>query len=333
MVKIAFVIPYFGALPSFFDVFLSTCSHNKTIDFLLFTDQNLDSYKLPENVVKHTMTFADAVRLYKARLGSSIALNKPYKLCDFKPAIGYIYEDYLRQYDWWGHIDIDTVLGDLRAFLSDELFQKYDKIGVSGSCSLYRNDQSINCLFKKSKYGAQRWEEVLSDSINRGYDEYWSWTREDKKDTINDILKKENVTIYNFSDFFDVRTFYDNLYRVCFDGKIWHRYKKVSFGLVENGKAYCITKDNGKWNREEVAYIHFQKRIMDSSSYLGGDILCVPNRFISYDSANKRLLEKWWRKSMIHKVIDYSRMKYLFKKTKYKLAEKTYSLRHRKKMI
>ena len=43
-----------------------------------------------------------------------VTLDRPYKLCDFKPAYGFIFGEYLKEYDYWGHCDIDIVWGDLR---------------------------------------------------------------------------------------------------------------------------------------------------------------------------------------------------------------------------
>ena len=39
--KIAFVVPYYGKFPDYFPLWLKTCGTNPTIDFLLFTDENM----------------------------------------------------------------------------------------------------------------------------------------------------------------------------------------------------------------------------------------------------------------------------------------------------
>ena len=46
-----------------------------------------------------------------------IYLDHPYKLCDYKPAYGYIFPEYTKGYDYWGHCDMtDCIFGNLRKF-------------------------------------------------------------------------------------------------------------------------------------------------------------------------------------------------------------------------
>jgi hypothetical protein len=80
----------------------------------------------------------------------------PYKLCDFKPAYGFLFEKHLTGYDFWGHCDLDIIFGDIRAFMTHELLENYDVISsrhdyVTGSFALYKNTPEVNTLFMKSK--------------------------------------------------------------------------------------------------------------------------------------------------------------------------------------
>lgn len=54
--KICFIIPYFGDLPKYFQLFLNSCRHNKAYQWILFTDDNT-KYIFPENVRKINMKF------------------------------------------------------------------------------------------------------------------------------------------------------------------------------------------------------------------------------------------------------------------------------------
>ena len=76
---------------------------------------------------------------FEKKLGFPVALNSPYKLCDFKPSDGEVFEDYLNDYDYWGHCDVDLIWGDIRKFVTDELLEKYVRIFSRGHCSIYRN--------------------------------------------------------------------------------------------------------------------------------------------------------------------------------------------------
>ena len=60
MHKLAFVIPYFGKLPTGFPLWLASCRQNPSVDFLLFTDDRT-GYDYPENVRVEYTTF-EAVR-------------------------------------------------------------------------------------------------------------------------------------------------------------------------------------------------------------------------------------------------------------------------------
>lgn len=46
MKKIRLIIPYFGKLPKFFPYFLLTAKRNQKIDFLIYTDQNVDQFEV-----------------------------------------------------------------------------------------------------------------------------------------------------------------------------------------------------------------------------------------------------------------------------------------------
>ena len=75
----------------------------------------------------------------------SIYLDHPYKLCDYKPAYGYIFAEYAHGYDYWGHCDMtDCIFGNLRKFLSDDFLSGADKFMFLGHMTLYRNTDEIN---------------------------------------------------------------------------------------------------------------------------------------------------------------------------------------------
>ena len=42
----------------------------------------------------------------------TMTIEDAYKLTDFKPAYGEIFQDYIIQYDFWGFTDIDLIYGD-----------------------------------------------------------------------------------------------------------------------------------------------------------------------------------------------------------------------------
>ena len=100
MKTIGIVIPYFGKLPPFFQLWLQTAKSNSSIDFHIFTDD--DSVFSDENIYVHRMTWSDMQKLASKPFDFNIALAQPYKLCDFKPAFGLIFSEHLKKYDFWG---------------------------------------------------------------------------------------------------------------------------------------------------------------------------------------------------------------------------------------
>nr|WP_315170978.1 DUF6625 family protein [uncultured Flavobacterium sp.] len=155
MKKIVLVNCYFGKFPWYFNFFLKSCQTNPTVDFIIFSDSEYDSY-LPDNVKIIPFNLMDFNSLASTKLGFNITVRKAYKLCDFKPAYGFIFSDHLSGYDFWGICDIDIILGRIREFMTEELLNEYDIINtrhdyLTGSFLLFRNIPSINNLFIKSK--------------------------------------------------------------------------------------------------------------------------------------------------------------------------------------
>ena len=152
--NIAFIDCYFGKLPWYFNYFIHSCRFNPSIVFYIVTDDvNYTNPSIPPNVILIYKTLTDISRLAAERLGFEVNIINGYKLCDFKPAYGFIFSDLLTEYDFWGfHCDIDIIFGNIREFITDELLENYDLISVrhdwlSGCFLLYQNCEKMNTLF------------------------------------------------------------------------------------------------------------------------------------------------------------------------------------------
>ena len=139
MKKCCFIIPYFGNFPNYFQQFLNSCKTNQDYDWLIITD-NVENYNYPKNVKKIKMSFPQLRDLIQSKFDFQIALEKPFKLCDYRPAFGYIFTDFLSDYKWWGHCDIDTLMGDLNDFITDDMLIEYDKLFTLGHFIMYKNN-------------------------------------------------------------------------------------------------------------------------------------------------------------------------------------------------
>lgn len=157
MMSIIFICPYFGSIDlGIHTVWLQGCAANPSIKYLLITDdRNAFSVTTPENVECIFMEWDECIRLIKNKIDFDVEINNPYKLCDFRPAFGHIFEEYIEGYDFWGYTDSgDTLYGDLRGFLHDDMLRNYDKIHMFGHLSLYKNIEKINkCYLIPAKSG------------------------------------------------------------------------------------------------------------------------------------------------------------------------------------
>lgn len=170
--KIVFIIIYLGEFPWYFPYFLKSCAFNPDIDFKIFSDNNIPPSVKPSNVELINYSLDQFNKDATIALSIDIKLREAYKLCDFKPAYGYIFAEYIKEYDFWGYCDIDLIFGNVRRFMDDELLSKYDVISarhdyLTGCFALYRNKRNINTLFKQSK----DWKKVFSDNANFFFDE------------------------------------------------------------------------------------------------------------------------------------------------------------------
>lgn len=155
MNKIVLINCYFGKFPWYFNFFIKSCELNETVNFIVFSDSIYDKY-LPQNVEIIPFKLFDFNVLATEKLGFRINVINPYKLCDFKPAYGLIFAEYIRNYSFWGMCDIDIIFGRIREFVTDDLLDEYDIVNtrhdyLTGSFLLFRNTETINNLFRKSK--------------------------------------------------------------------------------------------------------------------------------------------------------------------------------------
>lgn len=129
-------MPYFGELPEWYDKFTLPEGY----DILL--DQDLESFK---KRVKEKLGIE-----YPGTYGSP-------KVWDYRGALGHLYEEEIKGYDFWGHTDFDVVFGDVDKCITDEFLSNLDVHSnhgtyVCGCWSLYRNTPEVNKLFLRGDW-------------------------------------------------------------------------------------------------------------------------------------------------------------------------------------
>lgn len=147
--KIVFIIPYFGKFPQWFSVFLSSIQHIKSAHFLIFTDDR-DVYSYPDNTKVVYTTFMALQNIFKEKAGKDIYLKHSYKLCDYKPMFGEVFQEYIVNFNYWGYCDLDLIFGDFDSFLKENRFfeEDYDRFSRAGHLTIYKNNERINSLYK-----------------------------------------------------------------------------------------------------------------------------------------------------------------------------------------
>jgi hypothetical protein len=169
--KIGIIIPYFGKRPSYMDHFLAGCGFNTSIDWLFITDIE-QIPDITENIQIIKSDLNSFSKLATLKLGFPVEIRNPYKLCDYKPAFGLIFEDWLEKYQYWGYCDVDVIPGKIDHFLPFTKISDYDIIStykgfLSGPFCLFRNTENLKRLFTFHP----DYKSLLQDPDYLGFDE------------------------------------------------------------------------------------------------------------------------------------------------------------------
>jgi len=239
--KVAFIIPYFGRIPPYFDIWQKTALANPDFDFFFLTNVNLP---IPpdSNIKRINMSFASFVNRAKAVLGNNIVLDRPYKICDYKPTFGLIFEEELSAYDFWGFCDVDLVFGNLSHFITDDLLDQYDKLFMHGHFSLHRNCSNVNRAFLREFKTVLNHQYAFSTRFSCHFDENGTLAYADKY--------MPDIRTYYEGTFFDPNY---RQYQLMYQGA-------ECCGFWDNGNLYLLGEHLD--SPREIMYLHLQKRDM-----------------------------------------------------------------------
>jgi len=265
--KKVIISPYFGPLPNYFDLFIDSCKHNNDFDFLIITDQVIKENQ-PNNIRVINMTFEQVKTLVKIKIDRKYTLFSPYKLCDYKPAFGKIFEDYIKIYDFWGHCDMDMLFGHISDFISDIDFKDYDKLLIKGHLTFYKNTEEVNEYFLLESDNCMKFDVVTSYKEPCFFDEI----------VMPKILSNHGIRQYTNYSYADILPQYLK-FTLANEGPLIN-YDSQKF-YYENGKIYREYVDNGANKTDSFMYIHLQKRkmVLDDSLDLDERIYIQPNIF------------------------------------------------------
>lgn len=254
MKKIILIIPYFGKIPYYFNLWKMSALANDTVDFLFVTD--IEEIKEEKNIKVQRCSFEDFKERVQSKFSFTIKLNRAYKCCDYRPAYGYIFAEEIAEYDFWGHCDIDLLFGNIRRFLTNDILEKYDKILEHGHFCLYRNTPDICKLFlQDGEYPEINYKECFQTDDSYAFDEFPGMLIKSRR------LK---VKLYdNTNLFWDNKTDEKAFYHAFAPDKTVRTIVEYSDGvlqLCQIEEEDYLKKKYENVSTREIMYFHFQKR-------------------------------------------------------------------------
>lgn len=169
--KIAIITFCLGEIPYWSDYFIKSCAFNTKIDWFLFTDCQIKGNNY-SNIKIIGTSLNEIGRLISKKINIKVNIKHPYKLCEFRPAFGLIFNKYLQKYDYWGYCDIDIIFGDILFFLEKVIEMDYDIISphkkfIHGHLCILKNIPEVNNLFMLSA----NYKEIFSSERLHVFDE------------------------------------------------------------------------------------------------------------------------------------------------------------------
>lgn len=289
--SICIILCYYGKFPLTFQLFLKSCLQNPTINWLIVTDDNgiEKKFVIPKNVQILNMSLFEVEQLASQKIGFRVIIPTPYKLCDYKVAYGLIFEEFLKNYEWWGYGDCDVVYGDLRKYFTNERLNQYDKVYPLGHLSVLRNNEQCKKAFLLSADGTYDAKYVYTNDKTFGFDEH---------DGINLKMLEHGMKIDLSNDFVDRSTFFKRFRTIdkkdiipYFDESWIHsinfleNYKKQLF-VWENGHAYQYYMKNNKIKQKELCYIHYRCRYENNIDFYADKYILGAKELVSISGNN-----------------------------------------------
>jgi len=283
MKKCIIILPYFGKFNNYFNLFLKSCEKNPDFNWLIFTDDKSE-YNYPENVRVEYMEFLEFCDLVQKKFNFKIALETPYKLCDYKPAYGYILQEYIKEYKFWGYCDCDIIFGKISKFITDSMLENYDRLFTVGHFSIFKNNSEVNTTFMNRINGKEYYKTVYSNNKNFAFDEL----------VFNDIFKNTNLKFYKIDLSYNISVYYYN-FRITRRIDDVNRYFTEDYmptvTLWNNGnlERYYFSEDDGRLLKNEYMYIHLQHRKMKNDLKNINKYQILPNMFMDINTKTENI--------------------------------------------
>lgn len=282
--KCVLILPYFGQFNNYFPIFLKSCGANPTYTWIIFTDNEFN-YVCPENVHVIKTTLDEIRSTANRKFGFRVSLESAYKLCDYKPAYGFIFEEYIKDFEYWGHCDCDLIFGNLEKKLTPLLNEDYDKLFAAGHLTIYKNSNDNNRRFMKPFKGRYLYKEAFTTNKIFVFDEDCNG-----HDNVHSIFLEDGAKVYekdlsmnpSISSAKFIRAFYDTSKHDFVN----EPYKKARY-YWSNGNVLQVEWNGKVLLTKEFLYIHLQMRKMRVKISLNEKSFeILPDRFIKKKTPN-----------------------------------------------
>ena len=301
MKKIVLIMAYYGTLPNFFPVWLESVKNNPTIDFCFLSDC-VDKAQMPENVRVVDISGEEFKHRIREKFEFDVSINNYGRISQFRPAFAYIFPEIVEEYDFWGYVECDLILGDIRTFLTDDVLDQYDKFFKLGHLQLFRNCPEMNTLFMQKTYSALDYKYAYSKDV-LFFEEVFGMTN---------IANARGVRTYTKNVFSDL-----NMFELMFT-RGTYTYDELTpqeqLFEYDHGKLYSVCIENGSIEKKEILYVHFQKRAMEIHTSDFNQYIIVPNRFSPWKQIDEHVFravkddikarEEEYRNGMVQKLND-----------------------------
>jgi len=135
--------PYFGRWPAWINFFIESCKWNPEVRWRLYTDCGKPENSADNVDVVH-VSFDSYKKAVSRRLEIEFDPIDPYKLCDLKPALGFVHEKEISEFSFFGFGDLDVIYGGISRFYSEARLKGIDVASthperLSGHFAIFRN--------------------------------------------------------------------------------------------------------------------------------------------------------------------------------------------------
>jgi hypothetical protein len=280
--ELGVIVPYFGPLPETFSAWVKSLEISENIQYFLVTDQDVPLYHV-SNLRIVNMSFESVQRRVKETI--DVNLHSPYKLCDLKPAYGYIFSELLSGFTYWAYCDLDLVFGDIKEVLEQVKKDKIHKVFSKGHFSIYQNTTEINELFQVNRHN-NKWHYIKNSKVIWVFDESY----------YGDIIGINGLVLNEGKKLLEDVSIYADV-----DPK-----KKGFFNMNREGEScfFCLKKDclvevsydpkSDLFQEKVIVYAHYQKRRVRMTNARDGVLLIYPHHWedVYSVSEGKLLLKK-----------------------------------------